>query len=154
MIDSTKLTACDAVAALIVLDNGHYLLQHRDNVPDIWYPGHWGCFGGAVDEGEDPLSALHRELYEEIEFKPQKVAYFTRFDFDLTEIGMRRFYRIFYVIPMTADDRTRIILHEGQAVDAFSGETIISKLKVTPYDAFALFLHIAQGRLGIPPTNV
>jgi len=154
MITGPKLTVCNAVAALIVLDNGQYLLQHRDNVPDIWYPGHWGCFGGAVDEGEDPLSALCRELYEEIEFKPQEVAYFTRVDFDLTELGLCHFYRMFYIIPMTVADQARLVLHEGQAVDAFSGGTIINKLKVTPYDAFALFLHIAQGRLGIPPPNV
>ena len=80
---SARLTGSDAVAAIIVLEDGRYLLQHRDDIPQIWYPDHWGCFGGAVDEGEDPITALKRELHEEIEFRPREIAYFSRFDFDL-----------------------------------------------------------------------
>ena len=42
-----------AVAALLVLEDGRYIMQLRDDLPDIWYPGHWGLFGGGIDEGED-----------------------------------------------------------------------------------------------------
>ncbi len=145
---SKELVVGDAVAAIILTEDGRYLLQLRDDIESIWYPDHWGCFGGAVDEGEAPLSALRRELYEEIEFEPHEIVYFTRFDFDLTEFGMRRFYRAFYVISMTSADRARLVLHEGQAVEAFSGERIIKNLRMTPYDAFALYLHYDRNRIG------
>jgi len=142
------LTGSDAVAAIILTDDGQYLLQHRDDIPEIWFPDHWGCFGGAVDAGEDPIAALKRELYEEIEFEPKEIAYFTRFDFDLAELGLEHYYRIYYVMPMTAQEQMRLVLHEGRAVEAFTGEDILHKLRVTPYDAFALFLHQARNRIG------
>jgi len=145
---SARLTGSDAVAAIILTDDGRYLLQHRDDIPQIWFPDHWGCFGGAVDAGEDPIAALKRELYEEIEYVPNEITYFTRFDFDLAELGMDRYYRNYYVMPVTAAEQKRLVLHEGRAVQAFTGEEILHKLRVTPYDAFALFLHHARNRIG------
>ncbi len=143
-----RLTGSDAVAAIIVLEDGRYLLQHRDNIPQIWYPDHWGCFGGAVDEGEDPITALKRELFEEIEFRPREIVYFSRFDFDLAELGMDRYYRMYYVIPMTSAEHGRLVLHEGLEMKACSGEAVLQELRMTPYDAFALFLYDARRRLG------
>src|SRR5262249_32847766 len=55
---SPMLRPADAAAALIQLPDGRYLLQLRDARPDIFYPDHWGCFGGAIDPGETPESAL------------------------------------------------------------------------------------------------
>lgn len=135
------LSPSNAVAALIQLEDGRYLMQHRDNMPSIWYPGHWGCFGGAVDEGESPLEALRRELYEELSFSITKAMYFTRFDFDLSKIGRGVYYRIYYVVPMSQGDRECVVLHEGQGVKAFSGEELLNEMKLVPYDAFALFLY-------------
>ena len=37
-------------------------MQLRDQKPNIFYPGHWGLFGGAIEENEDPTVALKREL--------------------------------------------------------------------------------------------
>lgn len=142
------LTGSDAVAALIQLEDGRYLMQHRDDLPSIWYPGCWGCFGGAVNAGEDPLDALRRELIEEIEVAPRDTTYFTRFDFDLTELGMGRYYRIYYLVRMTEIERRRVVLHEGQAVDAISGEALLGGMRLVPYDAFALFLYHDRRRLG------
>lgn len=143
-----RLTGSDAVAALIVLEDGRYLLQQRDDIPGIWYPGHWGCFGGAVDDGEEPLAALRRELAEELELELGEARYFTRLDFDLTELGMGRYYRIYYVVGMNTEEQTRLVLHEGRAVSAFPGDVVLRDLRVTPYDAFALFLHHARDGVG------
>jgi len=143
-----RLAGSDAVAALIVLDDGSYVLQLRDDKPDIWYPNHWGCFGGAVDAGEEPVEALRRELYEELELEFDEAEYFTRFDFDLTKLGAGRYHRTFYVVRVSAAQRAGFVLHEGKAFDAFAGETVCRDLRMTPYDAFALFLHHAQSRIG------
>jgi 8-oxo-dGTP pyrophosphatase MutT (NUDIX family) len=143
-----RLTAADAVAALIVLDEGSYLLQHRDDKPEIWYPDHWGCFGGSIDPGETPLDALHRELYEELELEFDEAEFFARFDFDLTRLGVGRYYRSYYVVSVAAAHLGRLVLHEGREFGAFSGDRLARELRVTPYDAFALFLHRARGRIG------
>ena len=46
--------------------NGGYVMQLRDNKPDIPEPGMWGLFGGKIESGETPLIALVREIQEEL----------------------------------------------------------------------------------------
>lgn len=46
-----SLTPAHAAAAVIVFEDGSYLMQLRDQKPGIFYPGHWGLFGGAIDKG-------------------------------------------------------------------------------------------------------
>ena len=51
-----------AVAALIVDDAGRLLLGRRAFEPDV---GLWDTIGGFLDENEDAVAALHREVLEE-----------------------------------------------------------------------------------------
>ena len=41
----------------IILNNGKYLLQHRDNKKNI-FPRLWGLFGGMADNKETPEQCL------------------------------------------------------------------------------------------------
>jgi 8-oxo-dGTP pyrophosphatase MutT (NUDIX family) len=141
-----RLQAANAVAALIVLDDGRYVMQLRDTIPDIFYPGHWGCFGGAVDRNEEPARALQRELQEELEFDSQDLREFTRFDFDLCRLGQTKVYRIYYEVLTTHAAFSRMVLHEGAAMQAFTGADILQEPRVTPYDAFAIWLHCRRSR--------
>jgi 8-oxo-dGTP pyrophosphatase MutT (NUDIX family) len=143
---TSKLQALNAVAGLIVLDDGRYVMQLRDSVPNIFYPDHWGCFGGAVDEGENPIQALRRELREELEFEVMNAKEFTRFDFDLTKLGQKRVYRIYYELLIGADTYGRFVLHEGARIKAFTGSEILMQGRVTPYDAYAIWLHARRSR--------
>jgi 8-oxo-dGTP pyrophosphatase MutT (NUDIX family) len=136
------------VAALILLEDDTYLLQHRDDVPWIWYPDHWGCFGGALEPGEEPLAALRRELHEELELEVRDAEYFTRIDFDLTTLGGGPCSRTYYVIRLGHAERGGLVLHEGRAMGSFPGAVACRDLRVTPYDAFALFLHHSRDRVG------
>jgi len=142
----SKLKAADAVAALIVLEDGRYVMQLRDPLPEIFYPDHWGCFGGAVDEGENPVQALRRELIEELDFEVVDANEFIRFDFDLRKLGQKKVYRIYYEILVPVISYTRFKLHEGAQLKAFSGAEILSGPRVTPYDAYAIWLHMRRSR--------
>src|SRR6266481_4009549 len=75
------LRPAHAVAALLQLSDDRYVMQLRDSNPAIFYPDHWGCFGGAVDAGEAPVAALVRELREELQVAvaPADVCRFTEF---------------------------------------------------------------------------
>ena len=142
-----RLHAADAVAAILVLEDGRYVMQLRDAIPNIFYPNHWGCFGGAVSPGEEPLQALHRELQEELELDIGHASEFTRFDFDLNRLGQKKVFRIYYEVPVTLGAFSSMVLHEGTEIRAFRGMDILKQPRVTPYDAFAIWLHYRRERL-------
>ncbi len=50
----------------LLLVNGRYVLQLRDDRPDIAAPGLWALFGGSVERGEEPRQAVLREVEEEL----------------------------------------------------------------------------------------
>jgi 8-oxo-dGTP pyrophosphatase MutT (NUDIX family) len=141
------LTAGDAAAALLVLEDARYLLQLRDDIPPIWYPGHWGLFGGGVDAGEDAVEALRRELREELDFEMAEARHFVRFDFDLTSMGLGRYFRSYYEVPVTLDAFDRLALREGAEMRALPGDEALALPRMSPYDGFALFLHHHRARL-------
>jgi len=141
------LMPTDAVAALLMLEDGRYVMQLRDCKPNIFYPGHWGLFGGAVDVGETELEALRRELDEELGFAAHTINRFVRLDFDLSSIGAGKVYRAVYEVPVTHEEFAAFKLREGLASKAFTTHAILTELKVTPYDSFAVWLHHARARL-------
>ena len=59
-----------AVALAMLEREGRWLLQLRDDIVSIFYPGLWGLFGGHLDPGETASDAVHRELQEEIDWSP------------------------------------------------------------------------------------
>jgi 8-oxo-dGTP diphosphatase len=59
------------VKALIVDRQGKCLMQLRDNIPNITFPGYWSLFGGAVENEETPINGIRRELDEELSFLSQ-----------------------------------------------------------------------------------
>lgn len=145
LTDCRPLRGEDAVAAIITVEDGRYLMQLRDDIPGIFYPGHWGCFGGAVAPGEDGLDALRRELAEELEMPVSHAGEFIKFDFDLRKLGQPQCYRTFYEIEVTAAQVSRFVLHEGAQMRLFAPAELFD-LRLTPYDSFALWMHFARRR--------
>jgi 8-oxo-dGTP pyrophosphatase MutT (NUDIX family) len=145
----TPLHPANAVAAIILID-GQYLLQLRDSKRGIFFPAHWGCFGGAAEADESCEQALVRELHEEltIVLEPAAFRYFTRFDFDLSFSGLSSIWRYFYEVELAAQCLRSLQLREGAAMRLFSVDEILTAaLPLTPYDAFALWFHINRDRL-------
>lgn len=54
------------VAIAILYQKNKFLMQLRDNIPSILYPGYWALFGGHIEPGETPEVAVKREILEEI----------------------------------------------------------------------------------------
>ena len=56
--------------SLAVLErDGRWLLQLRDDIEGILFPGHWGLFGGHLKKDEKSYDGLKRELMEELGIK-------------------------------------------------------------------------------------
>lgn len=130
-----------AAAALMVVE-GQYLLQLRDQKAGIFYPGHWGLFGGACDAGESPEDALRRELHEELGLYIEAVTPVTDFTFTFGRVGpvTRHFFEVSIPRPVFS----HLVLSEGAAMRLFEAAEILNLPRVVPYDAFALWFHASN----------
>ena len=76
-----------------------FLMQLRDNIPGIAYPGYWGFFGGHIEPGESPDVAVKRELLEEINYAPPIIHPFRIYDSD---ISIRHVYQAPFTTTLDA----------------------------------------------------
>ncbi|MEM7553570.1 MAG: NUDIX hydrolase [Cyanobacteria bacterium P01_A01_bin.84] len=104
------------VAVSIFYQADKYLMQLRDNIPTILYPGFWGLFGGHIESGETPEIAVKREIIEEIGYETSN---FTKFGNYPDEKAVRH---VFYA-PLTVD-LDKLVLGEGWDMGLLSAEDI------------------------------
>jgi len=145
----------DAVAAIIQPAEGRYLMQLRDPLDHIFFPGHWGLFGGAIEKGESDLEALHRELFEELalDVPIDEITYFTRIDLDFSFAGHGKIRRDFFRLKIDEKVVPKLKLGEGADLRVFSGAEILLEPRVTPYDRWAIWLSESQERLDASATD-
>jgi 8-oxo-dGTP diphosphatase len=93
------------VAIAILPYEGKFLMQLRDNIPTILYPGLWGLFGGHIEAGETPEIAVEREVLEEIGYQLKDPKKFGCYSDD------RVIRHIFYA-PLTVG-LDKLVLTEG-----------------------------------------
>lgn len=104
------------VAVAILYQEGQFLMQLRDDNPEILYPGHWGFFGGHLDPGETPEQGLMRELEEEIGYQPSRVELFCQNQEPHVE-------RNVFHAPLTVPLAT-LVLSEGLDLSLVSPEAV------------------------------
>jgi 8-oxo-dGTP pyrophosphatase MutT (NUDIX family) len=145
LLNEGRLRPADAAAALILVgEEKRYLLQLRDQKPGIFFPGHWGLFGGATDPGESPERSLRRELAEELKLAATELRYFTEFEFDFAFCGLGRFKRLFYEVRILESSLSGLVLCEGAEMRAFTAPELFDECRLVPFDAFAIWLHAAR----------
>jgi len=108
------------IVLCILLKDGMYVMQHRNDKKEIPNPGMWGLFGGQLELDEKPIAGIVREIKEELnvhvpEEKFENISSFSDYhDFYEEEIN----YHIF------AADFTNFWgkheLFEGQGVACFT----------------------------------
>lgn len=128
------LKPMDAAACLISIDKEELVLQLRDESGAIFFPGRWGFFGGAIEGEETPLDAIIREVYEELSIKIPKER-FERSGLMTLKLSDFTLERHFFLLDISQDEASQIVLGEGQRWGAFSLDQV-SKLRLTPYDEY------------------
>lgn len=146
VLNGPPLVPGEAAAALLVTSDGRYLLQHRDPLPGIFFPGWWGLFGGALDPGEDPETALRRELFEELAFHPAEVRPFCILGLDFGHAGHGQADRHIFEIPIDPGDPARMTLGEGQGMKLLCAEQALHHPQVIPYDLTVIWQHASRHR--------
>lgn len=105
------------VAIAILYRDNKFLMQLRDNIPTIVYPGYWAFFGGHIEPGETPEVAVRREILEEISYTlPEKIY---KFDCYENEKAVRHVFHA----PLEVD-LDRLVLGEGWDMGLLSVEDI------------------------------
>jgi 8-oxo-dGTP pyrophosphatase MutT (NUDIX family) len=105
------------VAIAILYRQNQFLMQLRDDIPGILYPGHWGLFGGHIESGEVPEVAVIRELQEEINYTPSVILNFGCYR--NTEV-----VRHVYHAPLTVE-LDQLVLNEGWDMNLLTPQQIL-----------------------------
>ena len=108
----------DTTVKGIICSEGRLLLQLRDNKPDIYCPGCWGLFGGAIDKGETPETALRRELFEELVLTGFSMQY------SFSWANPNSATRLLFFAVSEIGSLEMLKLHESQAMDLFTIDSL------------------------------
>ena len=112
------------VALAIIAQQNNYLVQLRDNIPTIVHPATWALFGGHLELGETPESALVREIKEEINYE---VTSFVKF----ATYAEKSVIRHVFHIPLTTN-MENLTLYEGWDFALVTPSIIISGQHYSP----------------------
>ena len=138
-----KLKPSNAVCAIITYKD-KILIQQRDYKKNIFFPGHYGLFGGAIEKNETKMDALKRELKEEIgiEINKRNIKYLTNMILDFKIIGYEQYKRTIYLVRLNYNQLKKLKLGEGSKMVWENKKKIYFKNKLIPYDAFAIWLYL------------
>ena len=131
----------EIVHAILLVD-GNYVMQWRDNKPNVIQANKWGLFGGGVDKNEKPQVAMIREIQEELCIRVPKVKFLWGFD-RRHETGCDSHYRIYErdITSLWGSHR----LTEGQGVDCFSYKAL-NDLEIPDFFCDVLARHYFESR--------
>ncbi|MBE9252047.1 NUDIX hydrolase [Dolichospermum sp. LEGE 00240] len=104
------------VAVAILYRESKFLMQLRDNIPNIIAPGCWALFGGHIEPGESPEIAVQREVMEEIGYE---LTNFTKFGIYRDEKAVRYVFQAPLLVPVS-----QLVLSEGWDLDLLTAADI------------------------------
>ncbi len=127
------------IACAILTDtDGRFLLQQRDDVPGIVYPGMISLFGGHREGDESFLECIVREINEELTYyiSPKHFQHLTSVDssHEAAEIGLAR-GEIYFSLGIPVEN---LIVTEGSLLVAGPRDLEKMEWKMTPIARSAL----------------
>lgn len=113
MNNSSEALRRETASALLIDTTGRWLLQQRDDIPGILYPGMVGLFGGHREANETFLDCVVREVHEEVSYfvPPEQFEYLTeRHGVDPAVEGGTIYGHVFVARDIPSD---KLVITEG-----------------------------------------
>ena len=111
------------VALIILKKENKFLLHLRDNITTISYPDYWSPIGGQIEKDETPLTALKREIKEEISCKVYDIFFI---DTVIHPKSLLCYKHIMHIFKGRVEEELKnIVLYEGKELEYFSFEEFI-----------------------------
>lgn len=105
------------IAHAVLLVNGAYVLQLRDDIPGIAARGMFALFGGSLEDGESPEDGLRREIAEELGIRVTDCQLLWRVD-RCSDFWQQVVRYWFFVADVTAIWPSHVLM-EGRAAHLF-----------------------------------
>jgi ADP-ribose pyrophosphatase YjhB (NUDIX family) len=135
--------AAKNASAIIIYHKNRVFINLRSKNKKIFYPNHWGCFGGAKNINESYHKAALRELYEETQITTNinNLKFFFNLDFT-TPLSHKKIQRNFYLLEIKNIKifNKNFHLSEGVKAKFFTKTAFLKIKKFVPYDKFAIDL--------------
>lgn len=131
--------------ALLIDTLGRFLLQQRDDIPGIYFPGRVGCFGGHRENGESSLQCVVREIHEEISYfvAPERFRHLVTYDGIVNSDGATARGEIFVADGIPAHG---LVVTEGSLLIVPRSEIADIEYKLSPSASFALTTLLGKAR--------
>ena len=146
-----KIKPENAACAIIIDKKNNFILQKRDNKKNIFFPNHWGLFGGAKNKNEKYINTIKREINEELGFVPKKISFFINLKFDMKILINKEINRYCYICTVEDLKKMKIVLNEGKKYKIFSKSEIkkfiLQKNLIVPYDYLTIWLFLNKNKL-------
>ena len=125
-------------SAILVDTSGNFLLQQRDDILGILYPGKVGLFGGHREGGETFLQCVVREIHEEISLfvPPEDFEHLASYEGEDPEVEGAALCGEFFVarnVPVQS-----LVITEGALLSVKPDQLIAIERKLTPTARFAM----------------
>jgi 8-oxo-dGTP diphosphatase len=132
----------EVAAALIIDKRGRFLLQQRDNVPGILFPGKIGLFGGHREGDETFLECVVREIHEEISFfiAPERFEHLASYRGTDPYIAGGTLWRELYVTRDVPVEPLRVTEGSLLIVEIEDVPALVPRLAPSAHDAIREFL--------------
>jgi mutator protein MutT len=113
--------------AIILIKGDRVLMQLRDDLREVRFPGYWGLPGGSVERGESLEAAVVREMQEETGYTAVRTTFVTDHLYNLP--GGKKIITSFF--SELYDNSQPIECYEGQKME-FKSLTDLKSISTIP----------------------
>lgn len=126
-MDEPAITVERRIAVVFLVDRRGRILMQQRTADAATSPNQWTMPGGKIEEGEQPIEAAHRELYEETGLRADTLEPFWSGTRPSVRNPRNGVVEVFAFSAATDAEQSDVVLGEGQAMIFLSAAEALAK---------------------------